>query len=133
MTEILEKCLMIGFGVAILILFLSISAPFFELLETIKEEGALQKKMMCISIINSGINKTIENPSLNFSTPIEIPENFSIITSGMEIKYSFELDNSWYEYIFKFSQCFFEINFKKPGYHILTIYIKSDLVYINFV
>ena len=54
MTEILEKALMIGFGITILLFFLSITSPFFKLIENYKFDSDLKKNLMCISIINSG-------------------------------------------------------------------------------
>jgi len=38
----------------------------------------LQKYTRCIATINSGINQVVENPLLNFSCIVEIPENLSI-------------------------------------------------------
>ena len=133
MTEILEKALMIGFGITILLFFLSIASPFFKLIENYKFDSDLKKNLMCISIINSGINDTIDNPSLNFSVVIELPDNFSILASGNEIKYSFVLNNVESIYNYEFVYEFSSFSFNKPGSYILKIYIITEMIYLNFI
>lgn len=133
MTEILEKALMIGFGIIILLFFLSIASPFFKLIENYKYDSDLKKNLMCISIINSGINDTINNPSLNFSIIIELPENFSLLASGNEIKYSFILDNVEYIYNYKFVYEFSSFFYNEPGSYILKINIIAEMIYLNFI
>ncbi len=133
MTEILEKALMIGFGITILLFFLSIASPFFKLIENYKYDSDLKKNLMCISIINSGINDTINNPSLNFSIIIELPENFSLLASGNEIKYSFILDNVEYIYNYKFVYEFSSFFYNEPGSYILKINIIAEMIYLNFI
>ncbi|MCK4239320.1 MAG: hypothetical protein KAX33_09375, partial [Candidatus Lokiarchaeota archaeon] len=96
MPEILEKSLMIGFGITLLVIFLSMISPFFKLIENYNVESDFKNNLTCISIINSGITRTIENPSLNFSCVIEMRENFSIFASGNKIKYIFIIDNIEY-------------------------------------
>jgi len=133
MAEILEKALMIGFGITILLLFLSIASPFFKLIENHKFDSDLKKNLMCISIINSGINNTIDNPSLNFSIVIELPNNFSILASGNEIKYSFILDNLQFIYNYEFVYEFSSFFYNQPGSYILKIFIINEVIYLNFI
>ncbi len=133
MTEILEKSLMIGFGITLLVIFLSIITPFFKFIENYNIESDIKNNLICISIINSGITRTIENPSLNFSCVIEMPENFSILASGNKIKYTFILNNIEYEYTYEFIYQFLNFFYENPGYHILKIYIISEVIFINFL
>jgi len=133
MPEILEKSLMIGFGITLLVIFLSMISPFFKLIENYNVESDFKNNLTCISIINSGITRTIENPSLNFSCVIEMRENFSIFASGNKIKYTFIVDNIEYDFTYEFIYKFLTIFYEKPGYHILKIYIISEVIFLNFL
>lgn len=124
---------MVGFGILILVAFISLTAPFFQLLENYSDDAQLQKNILIVSTINSGINQTIDNPSLNFSNALEVPNNFSIITSGNEISYEFVIQNIEYRYTFTYSLIFFKISHDTPGYHVLEIFIKSNVIYLEFL
>ena len=68
MTNLVEKTLLVGFGIFTLIIFLSLIFPFFEKLEESKgnnaDEEELDKKIQIFQQIEYKFNTSIENSNI---------------------------------------------------------------------
>jgi len=103
MTNLLEKGLIIGFGIIILLIFFSLISPFFEKISEFNnnEENDIENYISFINEMDQAILYVIDNPEENFLKSIEYPPNLNITLYNQYVKYDFIIgDEPQYEIIF---------------------------------
>ena len=103
MTNLLEKGLIIGFGIIILLIFFSLISPFFEKISEFNnnEENDIENYISFINEMDQAILYVIDNPEEDFLKSIEYPPNLNITLYNQYAKYDFIIgDEPQYEIIF---------------------------------
>ena len=132
MTNLLEKVLLTGFGIVVLVLFFSFINPFiiqfFEVDEYYVNEIA--PYLNIIDDVNYGINYVQDNEETQFLKIIHYPANLNITLFDHNIKFHY-LINSDIEYrIYEYSVGFYNQNYRSlpPKDYILNISFQECLI-----
>jgi hypothetical protein len=136
MTNLLEKALLTGFGVFILIIFISLINPFIisisEFNSSIKND--VEKYNNFFNEVDTAILFVIANPEVNYLNIIEYPGNLNISLTEGYVKYNFLIENEVqykiYEYVKPFISCTY-INLSSSRY-ILNISCNSNYINVQF-
>jgi hypothetical protein len=137
MSNLVEKSLIIGFGVFSLIIFLSIIAPFLNvsLKNYINDEKTLESYNNFIEKVDAGVYYVIANPNNEFSELIDFPSYMNISISENEISYYFKLDSNIVSKHNSYSKNFFNAEYKDyPSQkYSLKIYFELELLKVLFI
>ena len=133
MTNLLEKALLTGFGIFILIIFVSLINPFIisisEFNSTTKND--IEKYNNFFNELDTAILFIIENPNVIYLNEIEYPRNLNITLTEDYVKYNFLIDDDMqckiYEYVKPFISRTY-INLFASRY---ILNISSNYNYIN--
>jgi len=136
MTNLLEKALLTGFGVFILIIFISLINPFIisisEFNSSIKND--VEKYNNFFNEVDTAILFVIANPEVNYLNIIEYPGNLNISLTEGYVKYNFLIENEVqykiYEYVKPFISYTY-INLSSSRY-ILNISCNSNYINVQF-
>ena len=136
MTNLLEKALLTGFGVFILIIFISLINPFIisisEFNSAIKND--VEKYNNFFNEVDTAILFVIENPDVIYLDVIEYPGNLNISLTEGYVKYNFLIENEVqykiYEYVKPFISYTY-INLSSSRY-ILNISCNSNYINVQF-
>jgi len=135
MTNILEKSLLTGFGIFLLIIFLSFIAPFITSIMTFNsnDNNNLDSYISFIDEIDKGINYVIEFPENVYLQTIEYPNNFNMSFRDYIAKFIFKYDGTYQIKILEYSVSFIEFKFENipPQFYMLNISIKSSKILIK--
>ena len=136
MTNLLEKALLTGFGIFILIIFISLINPFIlsisEFNSSIKND--VEKYNNFFNEVDTAILFVIANPEVNYLNIIEYPGNLNISLTEGYVKYNFLIENEVqykiYEYVKPFISYTY-INLSSSRY-ILNISCNSNYINVQF-
>ena len=135
MTNIIEKSLLIGFGILILTIFSSIISPFLgKIIEFNKnEKKELETYTNLINEIDFGIIYVIQNPNECYLKKIEYPSNLNISFYGRFAEYEFILHNTISKNVIIYNQTFLRSHFYElpPQTYLLNISETSSLIRIR--
>ena len=133
MAELFEKALLIGFGIVVLLMFLSFLAPFLDVLFQYNDDGGLNNYTRVIDEIDEGILYIIDNPEEQYLVDIEYPPNLNITFCDQYTKYDFLIDSEW-----KYKVIFYEVVFISHFYHDIepkiyqfSIFYDSSLINVQ--
>jgi len=137
MTNLLEKALLTGFGIFILLIFVSLINPFIisisEFNSTIKND--VEKYDNFFNEVDTAILFIIENPQVNYLNEIEYPRNLNVTLTEDYVKYNFliesEIQCKIYEYVKPFISRSY-INLSSSRY-ILNISCSYNYINIQFI
>ena len=129
MTNLVEKSLIMGFGVFVLIIFLAIIFPFFNEIEEIKsekEEEVDDSYTDFIKEIDIAINYVIKNTERTVSDFIKYPKNFNFTILNYSISFYYLIDGE-----IKQNQKYYDIslsyrNFKDMPSKIFLLNVKYE-------
>ena len=134
MTNLLEKALLTGFGIFILIIFVSLINPFIinisEFNSIIKND--VEKYNTFFNEVDTAILFVIENSHVNYLNEIEYPRNLNVTLTEDYVKYNFLIESEMqckiYEYVIPFISRTY--NNLSSSRYILNISCNNN--YINF-
>ncbi len=137
MTNLLEKALLTGFGIFILLVFVSLINPFMisisEFNSTIKND--VENYNNFFDEVDTAILFVIENPHINYLNEIEYPRNLNVTLTEDYVKYNFLIESEMqckiYEYIKPFINHAY-INLSSSRY-ILNISCNYNYINILFI
>lgn len=136
MTNLLEKSLITGFGIFVLILFIILIAPFFQEIEEYKqnEKDELDEYTKFINKVNSAITYFINNHETEYIENIEYPENINVTFTGYYAIFDFLIDGKVYSKTLKYDDQFIHKSYCDilPKTYELTITLNSSLLSIDF-
>ena len=137
MSNLLEKSLLIGFGIFTLIIFASIIVPFINQITEYNKDRReeLQNYLDFIEKIDSSIKSVINDPSQVYTRTILYPEKINITIQEYSIEYKFLLGDTFNSKTEDYSQPFYQceyLNFPSMSYD-LNVSIKSSFIKITFV
>jgi len=136
MTNLIEKTLIIGFGIFTLIIFLSIITPFIQKIENIRKaevEAEVDDYLLFIEKVDNSIKNFILNPVQILTDNVQIPENINISINQDYIRYDYLENDENKEVIMDYPVQFQIKSFIgfKSGRYLLTIESKESYLLIN--
>lgn len=133
MSNLLEKALLTGFGIFLLITFLSIMTPFLGTISDFNrnQKGDLYSYTKFINEFDSALKQVINNPDLNYLEEIEYPINLNISLENNYAKFYFPLEDTIQVKILEFDEFFHPRIFYDLPAKIYLLSISTDLNLIN--
>jgi hypothetical protein len=135
MTNLIEKSLLIGFGILTLTIFISIIIPLFGAIVDFNqnERTNLERCLLFINEIDQGVQYVIENPEGIYLKNIEYPNEMNTTFYDNRVKFEFYIDNQLCVRINEYSHNFVEICFcQMPAKsYFLNISNSSTLIKVN--
>ncbi|TFG14544.1 MAG: hypothetical protein EU535_03215 [Promethearchaeota archaeon] len=138
MTSLIEKSLLTGFGIFVLILFFIMISPFFERIEEYEKDednyDDLDVLEIFINKINIAIKNFIENPDKEVLEEIEYPKNINITFIDNYVKFDFVIDNKIQSKILSYNDRFVQKYYLNvtPNTYQLNITRKASLINVDF-
>lgn len=137
MTNLVEKTLLLGFGIFTLTIFTSIIIPFIGEIASFNqnERNNLELYLIFIDEIDRGVNYLELNPEGIYLKIIEYPPNLNTSFYENIIKYEFNIDNHFFIRINEYNQNFVENYFYNviPQKYTLNISTFMSLIQIKIV
>jgi len=135
MTNLIEKALIIGFGIFITSLFLSISMPFLE--KFVNYNGSidddLNDYLKLINEVDKGILYIIENPNSFYQKEIYYPDNLNITIenkyANFQYKFQGEISDITLKYNTPLKACKFDDIL--PNSYLYKVYYEFSLIKIE--
>ena len=135
MTNLIEKSLLIGFGIFTLTIFSTILIPFLGRISEFNEneKNNLQSYIIFIEQVDQGINYVLQNPNDVYLKSIDYPENLNITISQYNIKYEFLIEKKICVKIVEYKVSLLSSNFHGilPEIYILNISYFSTSIMVN--
>jgi hypothetical protein len=137
MTNLLEKALLTGFGLFILIIFVSLINPFiigiYEFNSTIKND--LKDYNNFFNEVDGAILFVIENPNVIYLNEIEYPRNLNVTLTEDYVKYNFLIENKIQYKIYEYVKPFISraYNNLTTSRYILNISCNYNYIYVQFI
>ena len=137
MTNLIEKSLLIGFGIFTLTIFSSIMIPFFENLTEFnyREKDQLESYMMFIDEVNHGIEYAVQNTNDLYLKKIEYPDNLNVTFYDHFAKFAFLIEDKIYSKILEYNETFISRRFHyiPPQVYLLNISRCCILIEVNII
>ncbi len=137
MTNLLEKSLLIGFGILILTIFSSLIAPFLgKLVEFNKNENdELESYLLFITEIDLAIIYVTQNPDELYLKKIEYPSNLNISFYDHFAEYEFMIEKKIVSKIFIYNETFANSFFHEipSKTYLLNASYRSSYIEINLI
>ncbi|MFX0000692.1 MAG: hypothetical protein ACFE9Q_05770 [Candidatus Hodarchaeota archaeon] len=137
MSNLIEKTLLIGFGIFSLTIFSSILIPFLGSLTEFNyiEKNKLESYMIIIDEISNGIEYVVQNIDEIYLKRIEYPDNLNISFYDNIAKYEFIIEGKICCKILEYNEQFVMKNFHQipPNIYLLNITRSSILIKVNII
>jgi len=132
MSNLLEKSLLTGFGIFVLILFFTYINPFimqfFEVNNLYTDE--IRPYLMLIDKIDEGVYFVLNDKDQSYLETINYPDNLNITLNQHFIKYEFLINSDLNYRIYEYEVIFSPYNYilLSPKEYFLNISLKQDLI-----
>ncbi|MFX0104013.1 MAG: hypothetical protein ACFE75_00800 [Candidatus Hodarchaeota archaeon] len=137
MTNLVEKSLLIGFGIFTLTIFSSILVPYLGKIAEFNqnERNNLDLYMTFIDEIHQGITFVAQSPNQKYLKNIEYPNNCNITIYDHLIKYEFLVENRICIKIIEYNNTFINSYFNSipPQTYLLNITRYLSLIKVNII
>lgn len=135
MTNLIEKSLLLGFGIFTITIFSSIIIPFLGTIANFNQNGRndLESYNFFINEIDQGINYVVQNQDEVYLKEIEYPSNLNTSFYVNIAKYEFFIDGQHCVKIKEYNEEFFNSHFHQihPGTYLLNISRYLSLIKVN--
>jgi len=132
MTNLLEKALITGFGIFILINFLILVLPFIDQLVDYREynEDSIENYINFIDTVDNAINNILNDPSQIYTNQIEYPRRLNTTFQDQYAKFYFFIEDKLFYRIFEYNKSFYERYYENlpNAIYILRIFISSGKI-----
>jgi len=136
-SNLLEKGLLTGFGIFLLISFLSLITPFLGILSDFNknQNDDLYDYIKFINEFDSALKQVINNPESEYLEEIDYPLNFNITLEDHYAKFYFLLENIIQVRILEFAEFFHPALFydMPAKTYLLSISMDLNLINVSFV
>ncbi len=135
MTNLVEKALIMGFGMLTLMIFFTASAPLLKEINNYNnnENEKLEDYMNFVDEINIAINHIIKNPKEFYTKRIQYPQNMTLIFRDKYAKFEILLDGELHTKILEFNESLKEkqyINIS-PSNYVLKVFYDHNLIEVD--
>ena len=135
MTNLLEKVLLTGFGIVILVLFFSVINPFIIQFFEINEyhQNNIAPYLSVIDDVNYGISYVQDNKDTQYLKTISYPENLNITLLDHNIKFHYLINSGIECRIYEYSVGFYNQNYSSliPKDYIMNISFQECLIKVS--
>ena len=137
MTNLLEKSLLTGFGVFLLIIFISLVLPLMKSLDdyNIRYSNNLDEITAIINDIDNAIIYIIDHPEENYIKQVYYPKDLNITIEGKYIKYFFRLEGLIYTKILYYEEQLLNTNLNEitPGLYKIVVNYQFNSINIQLI
>ena len=137
MSNLVEKSLIIGFGVFSLIIFLSVITPLLNisLKNYLDDKKTIENYNDFVDKVDAGICYVIANPRDEFQELIDFPPFLNISIFKNEISYNFKIDSDIISKHKLYSINFFSAEYKEyiSQEYSLQIYFELEFLKVIFI
>ena len=137
MSNLIEKTLMIGFGIFVVSTFLSFSLPFLGQIFTVNDivDDEFNDYLKLINDVNKGIVYIIDNPNSFYQKEIYYPDNLNITLEHYYANFRYEMHGEISKITIKYTMpiksCqFCEILAKT---YLYQVYLEENLIIIEII
>lgn len=135
MTNLIEKSLLVGFGIFTLTIFASIIIPFLGKITDFNQNGRndLESYMIFINEIDQGINYITQNQEEVYLKIINYPSNLNTTFYANIAKYEFYIEKQLCVKIEEYREFFINSYYHQipPGAFLLSISCHLSLIKVN--
>ena len=136
MTNLIEKALLIGFGIFISSLFLSFTLPFLEHIVDYNNglDDNLNDYLKMINDVDKSILFIIENPNSRYQKEIYYPDNLNMTIENICVNFQYYFQGEISVIILKYNTSLSSGKFENilPKSYILNVYFNASLITIEF-
>jgi len=137
MTNLIEKSLLLGFGIFTITIFSTILIPFLGSIVEYnhKEKYSLESYMIFINEVDLGIIYVSQHPKESYIKEVDYPNNLNISFYDHFTKYEFILENKICVRYIEYNKTFINSYFHSipPQTYLLNISQYSTLIGVNFI
>ena len=137
MTNLIEKTLLIGFGIFITSLFLTFSIPFFGHIFNYYGiiEDDLNDYLKVINDIDDGILYIIENPNQIYQKQIYYPDNLNITLEHQYINFEYYFQGEVFDITLKYNTSLKSCIFCEivPQSYLFRVFFDENLIKIEII
>jgi len=137
MTNLLEKSLLLGFGIFTMILFFSLVIPFLNQVSEFNntKKTDFESYMIFINEIDQAVQFVIENPEEEYNRKINYPYDFNITFNEYYIICTFIIKNEIYNKILVYNTSFYKKFFHNipSRQYLLNVSYSSSLIFVNLI
>ncbi len=132
MTNLLEKALLTGFGIFVLIIFLSMINPF--IIQISEFNGTIENDIITYENFFNEVDIAVkfidENPDAIYLKEIDYPKNLNVTFSDFYVKYDFLIENKLNYKIYEYNKPFINHFYRNlPS----TTFILNVSCFQNFI
>ena len=135
MTNLIEKALIIGFGIFIASLFLSISMPFLDRFFNYNSslDDELSDYIKLINDVDKGILYIIENPNSFYQKEIYYPDNLNITIENKYANFQYQFQGEISDITLKYNTSLKACRFDEilPSSYLYKVYYDFSLIKIE--
>jgi len=135
MTNLIEKSLLLGFGIFTIAIFSTIIIPFLGKIADFNqnERNALEPFLIFINEIDQGINYVVHNQNEFYLKNIDYPSNLNTSFYDNIVKYEIFINNQLCVEIKEYNQEFINSYFHQipPGMYLLNISCCLSFIKVN--
>lgn len=136
MTNLLEKALITGFGIFVLIVFLSLAIPFFDQLNQYDNDqrNKVEIYLGFINEVDSAITKVNNNPLDDVIIAINYPDGLNLTLTYKYAKFYYLIDNLIHSIIYEYDYYFNYSNYQNmyPSSYLLKVSMNPPLINVIF-
>ena len=137
MTNLLEKSLLLGFGIFTLTIFFSLVIPFLDRVSEFNKtkKTDLESYMIFINQIDQAVQFVIQNPEEDYLREINYPCKFNITFNEYYIICVFIIKNETYNQILIYNTSFYKKFFYNipSKLYLLNVSYASSLIIVNLI
>ena len=136
MTNLLEKALITGFGIFVLIVFLSLAIPFFDQLNQYDNDqrNKVEIYLGFINEVDSAITKVNNNSLDDVIIAINYPDGLNLTLTYKYAKFYYLIDNLIHSIIYEYDYYFNYSNYQNmyPSSYLLKVSMNPSLINVIF-
>lgn len=137
MSSLIEKILIIGFGIFVASTFLSFSIPFLEQIFTYNDivDDEFNDYLKLINDIDKGIVYVIENPNSLYQKELYYPDNLNITLEHYYANFHYIIQGKISEITIKYNKLLRSCHFCEilPKTYLYQVYIEENLIIIEII
>lgn len=137
MSSLIEKILIIGFGIFVASTFLSFSLPFLEQIFNYNDvvDDEFNDYLKLINDMNKGIVYIIDNPNSFYQKEIYYPDNLNITLEHYYANFHYYIQGKISEITIKYNKLLKSCQFYEilPKTYLYKVYIEGNLIIIEII
>jgi hypothetical protein len=137
MTNLIEKTLIIGFGIFIASIFLTFSIPFLDNILYYNNilEDDLNDYLKIINDVDEGILYIIENPNQIYQKEIYYPNNLNITLDGQYVNFEYYFQGEISVITLKYNTALKSCKFYDivPQSYLYQVFLDENLIKIEII